>query len=49
MSGLIETETSICTNNPDTLAKFAEHLMIRSNFESATENMMAAYEDEEDD
>ena len=47
MSGLIETET--CLSKRDTLAKFAEHLSIRSSFESANENAMLAYEDEEDD
>jgi hypothetical protein len=47
MSGLIETET--CLTKRDTMAKFAEHLNIRSNFESANENAMLAYEDEDDE
>ena len=42
-SGLIEVETS--TKSLDTLAKLAEHLTLRSNFESSTENAMITYED----
>ena len=40
MNGLIETET--CISKRDTMSKMAEHLMIRSNFESASENAMLA-------
>ncbi len=47
ISGLIETEMSI--TNPDTLAKFAEHLTLVSNFESATENAAQLYEDYDED
>ena len=46
MNGLIETET--CISKPDTMAKFAEHLTIRSNFESATDNAMLAHEEDDD-
>lgn len=46
-SGLIETEMSL--THRDTLAKMAEHLTIRSNFESANENAMVAYKNEEED
>ena len=42
-SGLIEAETSLLRN--DTLAKLAEHLTLRSNFESAQDNAMIAYEE----
>ena len=47
MNGLIETET--CLTKRDTMAKMAEHLMIRSNFESASENAMLAHAEDEDD
>lgn len=50
-SGLIEAETSLLHN--DTMAKLAEHLNVRSTFDSALENSHIAYEEyaarEEDD
>lgn len=49
MSGAIETEMSICTRERDTLAKFAEHLSLRSNFESANENAECTFGPEDDD
>ena len=49
MSGVIETEISIGSNNSDALAKFAEHLTLVSNFESATYNAILTYEDEDDE
>lgn len=48
MSGLIETEMCVSSGNRDTMSKFAEHLTIRSNFESAAANAMVAYEDDDD-
>ena len=47
MSGLIEVEMSITKR--DSLAKMAEHISLRSNFESAIENEQLTYEDEQDD
>ena len=52
-SGLIEVETSLLHN--DTMAKLAEHLNVRSTFDSALENSCVSYEeyaareDEDDD
>jgi len=46
-SGLLEVETSL--QSTDTLAKFAEHLTLISNFESATANANLTYEDEDDE
>ena len=45
-SGLLEVETSL--QGTDTLAKFAEHLTLISNFESATENAERLWEDPDD-
>lgn len=42
-SGLIEAEASLLRS--DTMAKLAEHLTLRSNFESAQDNAMIAYEE----
>lgn len=49
MSGFIETEMSICSRNSDTLSKFAEHLTLVSNFQSAMDNSDLTYEEEDDD
>jgi hypothetical protein len=46
-SGLLEVET--CVLRRDSLSKMAEHLTLRSNFESAIENERLIYEDEQDD
>jgi hypothetical protein len=46
-SGLLEAETSLIRR--DSLSKMAEHLSLRSNFESAVENERLTYEDEKDD
>ena len=42
-SGLIETETSLL--HMDTMAKMAEHLHVRSTFDSALENAHISYEE----
>jgi hypothetical protein len=44
---LLEAETSLIRR--DSLSKMAEHLSLRSNFESAVENERLIYEDEKDD
>jgi hypothetical protein len=46
-SGLLEAEVSLIRR--DSLSKMAEHLSLRSNFESAVENERLIYEDEKDD
>ena len=46
-SGLLEAEFSLLRR--DSLTKMAEHLTLRSNFESACENERLIYEDERDD
>ena len=46
-SGLLEAETSLLRS--DSLAKMAEHLSLRSNFESALENEQIMYENEDDE
>ena len=45
-SGLLEAETSLLRR--DSLSKMAEHLQLRSNFESAIENERLIYEEEND-
>ncbi len=47
VSGLLEAEFHLL--RPDSLAKMAEHLTLRSNFESALQNEALIYEDENDD
>ncbi len=44
-SGLMETEFCLLRN--DSLAKMAEHLTLRSNFESARDNELRMYEDKQ--
>ena len=46
-SGMLEVEVSVLRR--DSLAKMAEHLALRSNFESAMENQRLIHEDEQDD
>jgi hypothetical protein len=46
-SGLLEIEVSLIRN--DSLAKMAEHLSLRSNFESAMENERLIHEEEHRD
>ena len=46
-SGLLEAETSLIRR--DSLSKMSEHLVLRSNFESACENERLIYEDEHRD
>ena len=46
-SGLLEVET--CLLRRDSLSKMAEHLALRSNFESAAENERLIYEDKHND
>ena len=46
-SGLLESE--MCLLRTDSLPKMAEHLSLRSNFESAMENEAHIFEDERDD
>ena len=47
VSGLLEAEFHLL--RPDSLAKMAEHLTLRSNFESALQNEQLLYEDEHND
>ena len=47
VSGLLEAEFHLL--RPDSLAKMAEHLTLRSNLESALQNQQLIYEDKDDD